>query len=93
MLKDINVAATVAVRSLEVGKLADLVVLDRNPLDNIRDTTAIRYTVINGRVYDSNMDEVGGEARAPFWFEEEDGEAFSPSMTLTHGHAHTHGHD
>ena len=79
--------------SLEAGKLADLVVLDRNPLDNIRDTTAIRYTVINGRVYDSNMDEVGGEARAPFWFEEEDGEAFSPSMTLTNGHAHDHGHD
>jgi len=79
--------------SLEVGKLADLVVLDRNPLDNIRDTTAIRYTVINGRVYDANMDEVGGEPRAPFWFEDEDGEAFSPSMTLTNGHAHSHGHD
>ncbi len=39
--------------SIEPGKLADLIVLDDNPLDNIRNTESIRYTVLNGRVYDS----------------------------------------
>lgn len=58
--------------TLEPGKLADLVVLDANPLDNIRNTTSIRYTVANGRVYDGNMDEVGTrqKPRKPFWFEQ-----------------------
>jgi Tol biopolymer transport system component/imidazolonepropionase-like amidohydrolase len=58
--------------TLEPGKLADLIVLDANPLDNIRNTTAIRYTVANGRVFDGNMDEVGTrmKKRDAFWFEQ-----------------------
>ncbi len=39
--------------SLEAGKLADLVVLDQDPLASIRNTTAIRYVMINGRLYDA----------------------------------------
>ena len=39
--------------SLQVGKLADFLVLDRNPLDDIRNSTAIRYVVANGFVYDA----------------------------------------
>src|SRR6185436_7898881 len=31
--------------TIERGKLADLVVLDRNPLDEIRNTAAIRYVM------------------------------------------------
>ena len=39
--------------SLEVGKIADFVVLDENPLDDIFNTLSIRYTVQGGIVYDA----------------------------------------
>ena len=45
--------------TVEVGKLADLLVLDQDPLADIRNTTSIRYVVKNGRLYDgSTLDEV-----------------------------------
>jgi Tol biopolymer transport system component len=40
--------------SLETGKLADLVVLDRNPLDDVRNTTAIRYVMKNGELFEAD---------------------------------------
>jgi Tol biopolymer transport system component/imidazolonepropionase-like amidohydrolase len=40
------------VGSLEVGKLADLIVLDKDPLKDIRNTTSIRYVMKNGELFD-----------------------------------------
>jgi imidazolonepropionase-like amidohydrolase/Tol biopolymer transport system component len=58
--------------SLEPGKLADLIVLDANPLENIRNSESVRTTIVNGRVFDAaTMNEAGNHPRArrPFWFE------------------------
>src|SRR5690242_17544378 len=38
--------------SLEPGKLADLIVLDANPLDDVHNTEKIRYVMKNGRLYE-----------------------------------------
>lgn len=45
--------------SVEEGKLADILVLDANPLDDIRNTATIQYVVKGGVVYDGDtLDEV-----------------------------------
>lgn len=58
--------------SLAVGKLADLIVLDKNPLENIQNTENIRYVMINGRLFEAEtLNEVGNysKKRTKFWFE------------------------
>jgi Tol biopolymer transport system component len=58
--------------SVEPGKLADMLVLDANPLDDIRNTNTVRYTMVNGRLYDSlGMDEIGlrSRPRGKFYWE------------------------
>jgi imidazolonepropionase-like amidohydrolase/Tol biopolymer transport system component len=58
--------------SLEAGKLADLMVMDRNPIENIRNTESISYVMINGVLFETkNMDQVYPEKkpRGKFFWE------------------------
>jgi len=58
--------------SIEPGKLADLVVLDRDPLADIRNSESVRYVMLNGRLYDGpTLDEIAPRKRPrpPFWWE------------------------
>jgi len=59
--------------SLEPGKLADLIVMEKNPLENIRNSESIRYVMKNGRLYDAATgDEIGNnpKKRGKFYWEE-----------------------
>jgi imidazolonepropionase-like amidohydrolase len=50
--------------SLEPGKLADLIVVEGDPLRDIRQSEKVRYTVLGGRIYDAaTMDELWPRAR------------------------------
>jgi len=68
--------------SIEPGKLADLVLIDGNPLENLRDSEKVRYTMLNGRLYDAaTMNQIAPQAieRAPFFFEQPGGDAWNPA--------------
>jgi imidazolonepropionase-like amidohydrolase/Tol biopolymer transport system component len=59
--------------SLEVGKLADLVVLEDNPLDNIRNSDHLSHVLVNGRMYRAAdlAEQHSGDARlAPFYWQD-----------------------
>lgn len=66
--------------SIEEGKLADLIVIDGNPDQDVRDSEYVSYTMINGRLFDADtMNEIGNHPRErmPFWWEQtERGEQF-----------------
>ena len=58
--------------SIEVGKLADLVVLDADPTQDIRNSDKVHRVMLGGRMYDPvRLDEVatGSWKRAPYWWE------------------------
>jgi hypothetical protein len=57
--------------SLEQGKLADLIVLDRNPLADIHNTNTVRYVMKNGELYEGDtLDEIYPVKKElpPFWW-------------------------
>ena len=50
--------------SIEPGKLADLAILDKNPLTDIRNSEFVRYTMVGGVLYDARtMDTVWPQAK------------------------------
>jgi imidazolonepropionase-like amidohydrolase len=75
--------------SLEVGKLADLVIIDGDVLADIRQSDRITHVMQNGRLYEAaTLNEVvsGQRVRKPLMFEGADAES-------TQVEAHSHGHD
>ena len=73
--------------SLEAGKEADILVMDRNPLENIRNTRSLRYVMKNGRLYDANtLDELWPRQRkAPsfYWQTDEGGTSLKANNNET----------
>jgi len=58
--------------SIAAGKLADIVVLDKNPLEQIENSDSVSLTVINGVVYDADsMDQLWPQQteRGKFYFQ------------------------
>src|ERR1035437_830080 len=58
--------------SLEKGKIADLIIMDKNPLDDIKNSETVHYTMVNGRLYDCDtMNEIGNydKKRGKFFWE------------------------
>ena len=79
--------------SLEVGKLADLAIIDGDLLADIRQSDRVTHVMIGGRLYETaTMNEVGAtpKARKAFFFEGADG-ATVPVEGYTHSHS-THRH-
>lgn len=74
--------------SLEPGKLADLVVIDGNPLADIRQSDRIVQVMQNGRLYDAatmNQLAPAAKARKPLFFEGADGRSMPVELENAHG--------
>jgi cytosine/adenosine deaminase-related metal-dependent hydrolase len=68
--------------SIEPGQLADLVVIDGDPLADIRVSENVAWTMLNGRLYDAaTMHQLAPSAveRRPYFFEQEGGDAWQPA--------------
>jgi imidazolonepropionase-like amidohydrolase len=62
--------------SLEPGKLADLVVLDADPTQDIRNSDKVSKVMIGGRLLDAatlNEELTGDRKRPAYWWEGADG--------------------
>jgi imidazolonepropionase-like amidohydrolase/Tol biopolymer transport system component len=87
--------------SLEAGKLADLIVLEANPLENIRNSEKVAQVMLGGRLYDAaTLNQVAPVAakRPAYWWaptgatgaqgESGAGLGWSIGEASSHGHGH-----
>jgi imidazolonepropionase-like amidohydrolase len=81
------------VGSLEAGKLADLVVLDADPTQDIRNSDKISKVMINGRLYDAATlnEEVTGNRKRPAYWWEAGGASGAGGSGSAHADGHGHG--
>jgi len=73
--------------SLEVGKLADLVVLDADPTQDIRNSDKVYRVMLGGHLYDPlTLDEVdtGTRKKEPYWWQAE-GKGSAGGTAIGHG--------
>lgn len=59
--------------SLKEGKVADIIVIDGDPLEDIRSTENVELTMVNGRLYEAKtLNEIGNydQKRTKFYFEQ-----------------------
>ncbi|WP_128546790.1 amidohydrolase family protein [Larkinella soli] len=88
-----NLGLDQEIGSLETGKLADLLVLDKNPLQDLRNSETVRYVMVNGRLYDAEtMTETGNYNRPRgkfFWENHRYNDSFQwHAETQSFGHIH-----
>ena len=61
--------------SIEVGKLADLIVLVENPLEDIRNTNTIKYVMKNGELFEGDtLNQIWPQQKTPprmWWWDEQ----------------------
>jgi cytosine/adenosine deaminase-related metal-dependent hydrolase len=68
--------------SIETGKLADLMIVEGDVLNDMSRSEYVTYTVLNGRVYEAaTMNELGSDKKRPAFFFEGDNAAFMPNQT------------
>jgi imidazolonepropionase-like amidohydrolase len=69
------------VGSIEAGKMADLMVLDKNPLTDIRNSNSIRYVMKNGELFEGDtLDQIWPaqkKLQKQYWWNNEPGNATS----------------
>ena len=65
--------------SIEVEKLADLIVLVENPLEDIRNTNTIKYVMKNGELFEGDtLNQIWSKQKTPprmWWWDVQQGDS------------------